>query len=106
MPELHRDIEHTVRGWPGIARLGAFATLQIGPDAVLATLGRDFEDRLGCAHVERTVGDIERELKGRDSRIARLFVEAQSLERRNNTWPRRAPSTMLKPWPRFASLPG
>ena len=84
VPELRRDIEQTVRGWPGIARLGEFATLQIGPDAVLVTLSLDFEDRLGSAEVERTVSDIERELKGRHSQIARLFVEAQSLKRRNN----------------------
>lgn len=83
MPKLRRDIQHTVRGWPGIARLGEFVTLQIGPDAVLVTLSLDFEDRLGSADVERTVSNIERELQGRHSQIARLFVEAQSLGRRN-----------------------
>lgn len=83
VPELRRDSEQTVRAWPGIARLGEFATLQIGPDAVLVTLSLDFEDRLDSAGVERTVSDIERTLKRRHSQIARLFVEAQSLERGN-----------------------
>jgi len=85
VPELRQDIEQTVRGWPGIARLGEFATMQIGPDAVLVTLSLDFEDRLSAAEVERTVSDIERELKGRHRQIARLFVEAQSLERREGS---------------------
>lgn len=81
-PELRRDIEQTVRAWPGIACLGEFATLQIGPEAVLVTLSLDFQDDLTSADVERTVSDIERELKTRHSQIARLFVEAQSLDRR------------------------
>lgn len=84
VPELRRDIEQTVRAWPGIARLGELATLQIGPDAVLVTLSLDFEDSLTSAEVERTVSEIERMLKGRYSQIVRLFVEAQSLERRNS----------------------
>ena len=84
VPELRQAIEQTVRDWPGIARLGEFATLQIGPDAVLVTLSLDFEDRLSAAEVECTVSDIERELKGRHGQIARLFVEAQSLDRRED----------------------
>lgn len=87
VPELRDAIEKTVRAWPGIARLGEFATLQIGPDSVLVTLSLDFEDRLSSADVERTVSDIERELKSRHQQIARLFVEAQSLEREHGTGP-------------------
>lgn len=84
LPELRGDIEQTVRAWPGVARLGEFATLQIGPEAVLVTLSLDFEDDLASADVERTVSDIERELKSRHHQIARLFVEAQSLEPRQD----------------------
>jgi cation diffusion facilitator family transporter len=81
VPELRRDIRATVSHWPGIAQLGEMATLQVGPDAVLVTLSLDFEDRLGAADVERTVSDIESHLKQRHPQIARLFIEAQSLER-------------------------
>lgn len=81
LPELRRDIARMVESWPGIARLGEFATLQIGPDAVLVTLSLDFEERLSSSDVEQTVSAIERGLKRRHPQIARLFVEAQSLER-------------------------
>lgn len=89
LPELRADIEKTVKNWPGVASLGEFATLQIGPDAVLVTLSLDFEDRLSSSDVERTVSEIERDLKGRHEQIARLFVEAQSLERREGGGPAR-----------------
>lgn len=87
VPELRQAIAQTVRTWPGIARLGELATLQIGPDAVLVTLSLDFEDRLSSADVERTVSDIERTLKSEHQQIARLFVEAQSLEREQDGAP-------------------
>jgi hypothetical protein len=61
------------------------ATLQVGSEAVLVTLSLDFKDSLGAADVERTVSDIERTLKRRHHQIARLFVEAQSLERPEST---------------------
>ena len=57
---------------------------EVGPEAVLVTLSLDFEDGLSSADVERTVSDIERTLKGRHEQIVRLFVEAQSLERRGS----------------------
>ena len=81
LPELREDIVQRVTHRPGIAKLGQFATLQIGPEAVLVTLSLDFEDHLSSSDVERIVSDIERELKGRHQQIARLFVEAQSLNR-------------------------
>ena len=85
VPELRQAIEQTVRSWPGIVRLGEFATLQIGPELVLVTLSLDFADSLSSADVERTVSDIERALKGQHRQIARLFVEAQSLERQGDS---------------------
>jgi cation diffusion facilitator family transporter len=85
MPELRHDITATVKAWPGVAHLGEMATLQVGSEAVLVTLSLDFKDSLGAADVERTVSDIERTLKRRHHQIARLFVEAQSLERPEST---------------------
>lgn len=81
LPELREDIAKTVTRWPGIARLGELATLQIGPDAVLVTLSLDFEDHLSAYEVEQTVSAIERNLKSRHKEIARVFVEAQNIER-------------------------
>ncbi len=78
-----RDIAKTVSSWPGVAELGEFATLQIGPETVLVTLSLDFEDRLNSADVERTVSALERNLKSRHEEIARVFVEAQSVNRHN-----------------------
>ncbi|HJU20796.1 MAG TPA: cation diffusion facilitator family transporter [Stellaceae bacterium] len=80
LPELRADIARTVTDWPGVARLGEFATLQIGPEAVLVTLSLDFEDRLSSSDIERTVSAIERDLKSRHEQIARVFVEAQSID--------------------------
>ncbi len=82
LPELRDDIAKTVSRWPGVAKLGELATLQIGPDAVLVTLSLDFQNRLGSSDVERAVSDIERNLKCRHNEIARVFVEAQSMDRR------------------------
>jgi cation diffusion facilitator family transporter len=81
LPEIRDDIAKTVNHWPGVAKLGELATLQIGPDAVLVTLSLDFEDRLSASDIERAVSDIERNLKGRHEQIARVFVEAQSINR-------------------------
>lgn len=81
LPEIRQDIATTVTNWPGVARLGEFATLQIGPEAILVTLSLDFEDRLSSADVERTVTEIERNLKRRHKQITRVFVEAQNMDR-------------------------
>ena len=82
VPELRDDVAKTVRNWPGVAQLGELATLQIGPDAVLVTLSLDFEDRLTSSDIEQTVTEIEQNLKGRHDQIARVFVEAQSMNRK------------------------
>lgn len=81
LPELRDDIAKTVARWPGVARLGELATLQIGPEAVLVTLSLDFEDRLNSDEIEHAVSAMERNLKSRHREIARVFIEAQSIER-------------------------
>ena len=90
LPELRRDIEGVVENWPGVVRLGEFATLQIGPESVLVTLSLDFADQLGSADVERAVSEIERRLKARHPEIARVFVEAQSVGRGRSEAPQAA----------------
>jgi divalent metal cation (Fe/Co/Zn/Cd) transporter len=82
LPEIRDDIRQTVLRWPGVIRLGELATLQIGPEAVLVTLSLDFADQLSSAAVERAVSDIERRLKERHKEIDRVFVEAQSMDRK------------------------
>ena len=53
------------------------ATLHMGPDFIVVTVSVDFIDALSSSHLETAVSELNRRIKGIDSRIRRVFIEAE-----------------------------
>jgi hypothetical protein len=52
----------------------------MGPDFIVATLSVDFVDDLSSSQLEAAVTDINKRIKAIDSRLRRVFIEAERRE--------------------------
>ena len=79
-PEVRRGIERIAVATPDVVGINQVLTMHFGPREVLVALSLDFEDTISAAQIESAVGQIERAIKAQFPEIARVFVEAKSLE--------------------------
>ena len=63
---------------PGVHGVNEVLTMHFGPRDVLAAISLDFDDGLPAEAVERTVSDVERQIKTAFPQVRRIFVEVQS----------------------------
>src|SRR5712691_9397797 len=79
-PEVRRGIERIAVAMPEVVGINQVLTMHFGPREVLVALSLDFDDTISAAQIESAVGQIERAIKAQFPEIARVFVEAKSLE--------------------------
>lgn len=63
---------------PAILSINEVLTMHMGPEDVLLNISLDFHDNISAGEVERTIGELEVEIKEQYTQIARIFIEAQS----------------------------
>jgi len=71
-------INRIARAAKGVSSLNQALTMHFGPNDVFVALSIDFEDAMSSSEVERTVTNIEREIKAAHPDVTRVFIEAQS----------------------------
>jgi hypothetical protein len=52
----------------------------MGPEFIVATISADFIDVLPAEHLEYSVTELTKKIKAIDSRIQRVFIEAEHRE--------------------------
>lgn len=60
------------------------ATLHMGPDFIVATVSADFVDAMSSEQLEAAVTELNKRVKSVDSRIQRVFIEAERREDHHN----------------------
>ncbi len=71
-------IRRIIGAQTGIKSINEVLTMHFGPADVLANLSIDFTEGLSADDVERTVSNLEREIKAAHPEVTRIFIEAQS----------------------------
>ncbi|MES3516730.1 MAG: cation diffusion facilitator family transporter [Natronomonas sp.] len=76
LPEAEEEtLEAVVVSASGVEELIDFRTVYFGPDNVLVVADVSFDPSLGTEEIERTIGDIEADLKEREEAIGRVYIE-------------------------------
>jgi len=61
-----------------ILSINEILTMHMGPEDVLLNISLDFHDNITAGEVERTITQLEIEIKEKYPEIARIFIEAQN----------------------------
>lgn len=65
---------------PCVTRINELKSMHFGPNDILVTLSLDMRDEIGLAEVERSVRQLENDIKAAVPAVTRLFIEIQSRE--------------------------
>jgi len=63
-----------------ILTVNEVATLHMGPEFIMTTISADFIDALPAEQLEAAVTDLNKQIKAIDTRIQRVFIEAERKE--------------------------
>jgi len=81
-PEVVVSIRGIAASQKGVDRVLEVLTLQLGPEDVLLNLDVRFRSELAASDVERVVDEIEDAVRAAHPEVRRIFVEVQSIARR------------------------
>lgn len=73
-----RELRGIVENTDGVIHVNELLTMHLGPRDILVNISLDFADQLSANNVEKTISQIERNIKSAFPQVKRLFVEAQS----------------------------
>ena len=77
-PELSSAILELLGNHPDISAVNELRTVHLGPHEVLAAISIDFKDDRPSQEVERTVTQLEREIRRRFADVRRVYIEVQN----------------------------
>lgn len=75
-----RKAKKIITADPAVEQVGDILTMQLGPDQVLLTVDIRFRRGLDVQQLESAIDRIESQLRQQEPRIARIFIEADSLK--------------------------
>lgn len=78
-PKTLEGIRKIIEENDGIIAVNEILTMHMGPEDILLNLSVDFADNLSAIDVEKSISDMENEIKNNYPAIKRLFIEAQSV---------------------------
>ncbi|MBO6826442.1 MAG: cation transporter [Sneathiella sp.] len=73
------SIEAIIQQHPGILALNELLTMHLGPQEILLNVSVDFVDGLTVEEVEKSISDLEAEIKSHHPLVKRIFIEVQSV---------------------------
>lgn len=71
-------IRQSAQAYPLVEHVNEVLTMHMGPDYVLVNISIDFSDDTLVGDVEKTIAQIDRQLKQQFPEIKRIFIEAES----------------------------
>lgn len=84
-PELVEEIRQIVTQYNAVESVNELLTMHMGPDFILATLNVDFKDHLNTGELERTIADIDLQIKQNYPNVKRVFIEAEAWNNQTST---------------------
>ncbi len=76
--EVISSIIEIVKGKSEILSINEVLTMHMGPEDVLLNISLDFHDNISSGEVEKTITQLEIQIKHKHPEIARIFIEAQN----------------------------
>ena len=76
--EVVSSIIEIVKGKSEILSINEVLTMHMGPEDVLLNISLDFHDNISSGEVEKTITQLEIQIKRKHPEIARIFIEAQN----------------------------
>ena len=76
--EVVSSIIDIVKGKSEILSINEILTMHMGPEDVLLNISLDFHDNISSGEVEKTITQLEIQIKKKHPEIARIFIEAQN----------------------------
>jgi cation diffusion facilitator family transporter len=79
-PALSDAIIHIAAGLSGVCNANSIVTVQLAPKNIVATLSIDFFDYMTAPQIERTVVELEQQIRSAHPEVTALFVKPQSVQ--------------------------
>ena len=79
-PRIVAGIREILNADERILTVNEVATLHMGPEFIMTTVSADFIDALSAEQLEAAVTDLNKQIKSIDTRIQRVFIEAERQE--------------------------
>ncbi len=77
-PEIVEAIHEQANTHGIVDQVNEILTMHMGPDFILVNLSLDFSDTATAGNVEKTISDIDKQLKKQFPEIKRIFIEAEA----------------------------
>lgn len=72
------DIRKIVTGYPQVEHVNEVLTMHMGPQYILVNLSVDFFDRTTAGELERTITELDAQIKQDFPNVKRVFIEAEA----------------------------
>ena len=79
-PELSDAIIRIAAHMPGVCNANSIATVHLAPNSVTAMLSLDFFDYMRAPDIERTVLELEAQIRRAHPQVSAIFVKPQSVQ--------------------------
>lgn len=80
-PEIVEAIKCHAKKYVIVENVNEILTMHMGPDFILVNLSLDFSDSTTAGDVEKTISDIDQQLKKQFPEIKRVFIEAEAAKK-------------------------
>ena len=76
--EVIRGTREIVMAHDDIQHVNEILTMHMGPDFILLNLSVDFKDTVSAGGLEKSIAELDREIKQKYPGIKRIFIEAEA----------------------------
>jgi cation diffusion facilitator family transporter len=90
LQEVVQAIREVVAVGEHVEHVNEVLTLHMGPEYIVATISLDFADEVPAGEIERTVVELESEIRRRVPEVKKVFIEAEAWRRPR---PKRVPAS-------------
>ncbi|MBU2710659.1 cation diffusion facilitator family transporter [Zooshikella harenae] len=77
-PATRQGIRKLLTNQPHVEHVNEIATMHMGPNFILATISLDFEDQTPAGIVEKTIAQLDCQIKTQYPLVKRVFIEVKS----------------------------
>ena len=76
--EVVQSIREIAKQLPSVEYVNEVLTMHMGPEFILVNISVDFQDGVTSQEVERTVANLDKDIKAHHPLVKRIFVEAEA----------------------------
>ncbi len=78
--ETLQNVRNIINAEKSILELNELRSMHLGPQDILITISVDFADGIKAEDIEKTISNLETQIKGQHPFVKRLYIEAQNVK--------------------------